>query len=163
MGAGKWGSEPVIWPAQAHDVKAAIRWLRANADMLKVDPRWFISFGNSAGGHLTSILATTEGVEYLKGTVGNYTSVPSRVALAVDWFGPSSFLHLDDDKAAVGPPQFPKDMQHEGVDAPESQLFGSDNTNQPDTDYRTLPFDNGTMGIAYTVRQLGIACVVRCC
>jgi len=126
---GQWGNESVFWPAQAHDVKAAVRWLRANADSLNINPNAFVSFGESAGGHLSAILATTNGVEFLEGTLGNYTSVSSSVQLSVDWYGPSSFLNLDKDKEAVGPPQYPTDLQHEGLDAPESELFGSIRTN----------------------------------
>jgi acetyl esterase/lipase len=53
-------------PAQIHDVKAAVRWLRANAARLKLDPNRLGAYGNSAGAHLVSILGlvkTSDGLE----------------------------------------------------------------------------------------------------
>jgi acetyl esterase/lipase len=49
----------VIWPAQIHDCKAAIRWLRANAKKYDFDPERIGVWGVSAGGHLVSLLGTT--------------------------------------------------------------------------------------------------------
>ena len=43
------------WPAQIHDVKAALRWMRANSDRLGIDPARIAVSGNSAGGHLVLI------------------------------------------------------------------------------------------------------------
>src|SRR6476619_4179756 len=39
-----------IWPAQLHDVKAAVRWLRANAGAHGLDPQRIAAAGVSAGG-----------------------------------------------------------------------------------------------------------------
>ncbi len=59
------------WPAQLHDVKAAVRWLRANADTLPVDPDRIIASGNSAGSHLALMLAATGDIADLEGDVGS--------------------------------------------------------------------------------------------
>ena len=47
------------WPAQIHDVKAALRWMRANAESLGLDPSRIAVHGNSAGAHLALMLAAT--------------------------------------------------------------------------------------------------------
>ncbi len=47
------------WPAQLHDVKAAIRWTRAHADALGIDPARIVLWGSSAGGHLALMAAGT--------------------------------------------------------------------------------------------------------
>lgn len=78
------------FPAQIHDVKAAIRWLRANAGKYDLDPNRFGVWGPSAGGHLTALVGTSGGVPAIEGNVGVAGS--SRVQAAVDWFGPTDFL-----------------------------------------------------------------------
>ena len=47
------------WPTNIHDCKTAVRWLRANAKRLQIDPDHIGVIGGSAGGHLTSLLALT--------------------------------------------------------------------------------------------------------
>ena len=59
------------FPAQIHDCKAAVRWLRANAETYGIDPERIGAIGNSAGGHLAALLATSAGVEELEGDGGN--------------------------------------------------------------------------------------------
>lgn len=62
------------WPAQIHDVKAAMRWFRANAAGLGVDPDKIAVVGNSAGGHLALMLAGTPAVAEFEGDGGNAAS-----------------------------------------------------------------------------------------
>lgn len=59
-----------IWPTQIHDCKAAIRWLRANAEKYHLDPNKIGVTGTSAGGHLVAMLGTTGEVPELEGTLG---------------------------------------------------------------------------------------------
>ena len=119
---GEWGTASVTWPAQAHDVKAAVRWLRANAGELGVDPCAFISWGSSAGGHLAAILGTSTNHPYLEGTLGDHRDVSSAVQLAVDYFGPSDLLYLSQD--VTDPPGTTNDA--DAVDSAASLLLGSD-------------------------------------
>jgi acetyl esterase/lipase len=58
------------WPAQIHDVKAAIRWTRANADRLGVDANKIVVAGYSAGGMLSLLAAGTNGHAEFEGAGG---------------------------------------------------------------------------------------------
>jgi hypothetical protein len=60
-------SAEAAWPAQLHDVKAAVRWLRARAGELGVDPGRVSAWGESAGGHLAALLGLTAGDPGLEG------------------------------------------------------------------------------------------------
>jgi acetyl esterase/lipase len=79
------------WPAQIHDCKAAIRWIRANAERLGIDPEKIGVWGSSAGGHLVSHLGTSGDVKQVEGELGT-TGTSSRVACVVDFCGPSDFM-----------------------------------------------------------------------
>jgi acetyl esterase/lipase len=78
------------WPAQIHDCKAAIRYVRTNAEKLGIDPDRIGAWGSSAGGHLVSHLGTSGDVKEVEGELGT-TGVSSRVACVVDFCGPSDF------------------------------------------------------------------------
>jgi acetyl esterase/lipase len=82
-----------IWPAQIHDCKAAIRWLKANAKKYNIDPEKIGIWGGSAGGHLVSLLGVSAGVKALEGDNGS-PGQSSRVACVVDYCGPSDFLGI---------------------------------------------------------------------
>jgi acetyl esterase/lipase len=98
--AGKWGAAPVTFPAQIHDVKGAVRYLRANAKKYNLDQDRFAAWGGSAGGHLAALLATSGGVKELEGDVGGNLDQSSKVQAAVDYFGPTDMLHIYDDIVA---------------------------------------------------------------
>ena len=70
------------FPAQIHDCKAAVRYLRANAKHYGIDPDHIGAIGLSAGGHLTALLATSAGVDELEGEGGN-PGVSSAIQAAV--------------------------------------------------------------------------------
>ena len=76
------------FPAQIEDVKCAIRYLRAHARELNLDPQRIGVWGGSAGGHLVALLGTTdEGAGF--DTSGGWTNQSSRVQAVVDLFGPT--------------------------------------------------------------------------
>ena len=58
------------WPAQIHDVKAAVRWTRANAERLGIDPGRIVVAGYSAGGMLSLLAAGTNGKKEFEGEGG---------------------------------------------------------------------------------------------
>ena len=59
------------FPAQIHDCKAAVRFLRANANKYGIDSDHIGAIGHSAGGHLVALLATSAGISELEGDGGN--------------------------------------------------------------------------------------------
>ena len=89
------------FPAQIHDCKAAIRWIKSQADKYGIDPDQIGVWGSSAGGHLVSLLGTSGDVSDLEGEAGP-TDVSSRVKCVVDFCGPSDFLTFPDNKVSEG-------------------------------------------------------------
>ena len=81
-----------VFPAQIHDCKAAIRWLRANADDYGYAAERIAVAGASAGAHLALLLGVSSGVEQLEGTVGKHLDQSSSVQAVIDYFGPSDFV-----------------------------------------------------------------------
>jgi len=75
------------FPAAVHDVKCAIRWLRANAAKYQVDPERIVVSGNSAGGHLSMMIGYSDN-QSLEGSGGN-NDVSSRVCAVVNFYGPT--------------------------------------------------------------------------
>lgn len=82
------------FPAQLHDVKAAIRWVRGNAAALAVDPAQIVAWGESAGGHLAMLAGLTGGRADLDGAVGDQLGESSAVCGVIDWYGPMNLLSL---------------------------------------------------------------------
>jgi len=78
------------YPAAVHDVKAAVRWLRANAAKYNIDVERIGVVGDSAGGHLVQFLGVTGGVARFEGDGGN-AKFSSSVKCVVNYYGPSDF------------------------------------------------------------------------
>lgn len=70
------------FPAAIHDCKAAVRWMRANAEQHGLDPERIGAIGLSAGGHLTALLATSDGVAELEGD-GGHAGFSSSIQCAI--------------------------------------------------------------------------------
>ena len=92
------------WPAQLHDIRAVIRFIRGEAATYKFDTSFIATSGFSSGGHLASIAATTNGMRTatvgtvtldLEGSLGNYTNMPSTINAACDWSGPVDLTAMD--------------------------------------------------------------------
>ncbi len=103
-------SGEAIWPAQIHDCKAAIRWVKGNARKYHLDPDRIGVIGTSAGGHLVAMLGTSGEVKSLDGKLGHFLTENARIACVVDEFGPTDLL-------AMG-------GSHVNPDSPESILIG---------------------------------------
>lgn len=85
-------TDKAIFPAQIHDCKAAIRWLRANAERHGYNADWMAVAGSSAGGHLALLVGVSGDVKKLEGEVGGNLDQSSRVQAIIDYFGPSDFV-----------------------------------------------------------------------
>lgn len=80
------------FPAQVHDCKQAVRWIRSKQEKLKIDPNQIAVFGYSAGGHLGAMLGSTDGEDGLEGpTTEAGSKFSSRVHCVVVGGGPCEF------------------------------------------------------------------------
>lgn len=128
-------SQDATYPAQIHDIKAVIRYVRANADKYQFDTTFVATSGFSSGGHLSSLAAATSGTTKatvgteeidLEGSVGNFTDYSSRVSVAADWSGPVDLLHMDYGKGMAMNP------------SPEQVLLGGVTKEDAPDKYRSL-------------------------
>lgn len=78
------------WPAQIHDVKASIRWMRANAGKLGIDPSRIAAEGHSAGAHLALLAAGTPDMPEFEGDGGN-AGVSSAISAVAAIYPPVAF------------------------------------------------------------------------
>ena len=123
------------WPAQLHDIRAVIRFVRGEAAKYKFDTSFVATSGFSSGGHLSSIAATTSGLKQtkvgtvdidLEGSVGDYLGESSGVDAACDWSGPVDLTAMDCGEHMTM-----------GADSPEDVLLKSKLSQEPDK-YRSL-------------------------
>jgi acetyl esterase/lipase len=77
------------FPAQVHDIKAAIRYLRANAPTYGYRADKIAIAGDSSGGHLAAVVGVTNGHRELEGTVGDNPNRSSSVQAIVSYYGAS--------------------------------------------------------------------------
>lgn len=82
------------FPANVHDIKAAIRWLRARADQYGYDARKVGIAGASAGGHLVNLVGTSNRHPQLEGKVGANTDQSSDVAAIVSFYGAANLMTI---------------------------------------------------------------------
>jgi len=113
--AGQFGDQQVSFPAQIHDVKAAVRWLRANADTYGLHAGRIGAWGSSAGGHLVALLGTSGDVDLIEGAVGLADGHSSRVQAVVDYYGPTDIVQMVPDGGGAA---------HDAFNSPESTLLG---------------------------------------
>jgi acetyl esterase/lipase len=120
-------SGEAIFPAGLQDIKAAIRWLRANSEQYQLDGNRIAACGGSSGGNYAAMVCLTEHVtEFDDFTLGN-PDYPCNVQAAVDWFGPTDFLKMDEQLAesGYGP------SNHCEANSPESRYLGAKITEIP--------------------------------
>ena len=118
------------WPAQINDIRAVVRFIRGEAKKYKFDPSFIATSGFSSGGHLSSIMATTNRQKQakvgsitidLEGNLGQYTNMPSFINAACDWSGPVDLTAMDCGKHITM-----------GKDSPEDVLLKSKLDKEPD-------------------------------
>jgi acetyl esterase/lipase len=117
------------FPAQIHDVKAAIRFLKANAPIYALDKTRVAVWGESAGAGLAALAATSGGVAALEDLSMVNTAENSRVQAVVDLFGPINFLTMDTEFAQLG---IQAATVHDTPGSPESRLIGAAIQTRPD-------------------------------
>jgi acetyl esterase/lipase len=115
-------SDEAIFPAQIHDVKAAIRFLRANTERWGIDPERIGVWGGSAGGHLSALAAVSDGIPELEGEGGN-ANESSAVQAAIPLAPPTDFLADWNEQSAFPP--------HPEVEDVIPALLGGDDREDP--------------------------------
>ena len=116
-------SGEATFPAQLHDVKAAVRYLRAHADQFGVDTGKVGIWGESAGAHLATLVGLTAHRPDLEGRHG-VVGPSSAVDVVVDWYGPTDMTTMPrqtfpPELAVILPPEFlvpPEDRLLAGLD-----------------------------------------------
>jgi len=119
------------FPALVYDAKAAIRWIRANAQTYRFDPNKIAAWGGSAGAYLALMLGTSAGVKKLEDLGMGSLDQPSTAQAVVSWFGPSDFLKMDEQLEESGLRPLPG-MEHSGANSPESLILGRKITEIPE-------------------------------
>ncbi|MFN8038373.1 MAG: alpha/beta hydrolase [Acidimicrobiales bacterium] len=119
------------FPAAVQDVKAAVRYLRANATTYGINPDQIVAWGESAGGNLAAMLGVTGGQASSQlddPSLGN-AGVSSAVQAVVDWFGPTDFLSMDSQQSST---KCTSPESHDPASSPESQYVGAAIQTVPD-------------------------------
>ena len=120
-------SAQATFPGQLYDLKAAIRWLRANAGKYNLNPDRIGVVGESSGGWASAMAAVSGDAPELEGNLG-VTGVSSAVQAAIAYYPPTDFLQMDTwalkpcDPAAGASPL--SAFCHDGPESPESRLIG---------------------------------------
>ncbi|WFE99702.1 alpha/beta hydrolase [Micromonospora sp. WMMD964] len=110
------------FPAQLDDVRAAVRWLRRQGDTVGVDRERIGVWGESAGGHLASMVALT-------GDDHDHSGVRA----AVCWYAPSNLLTMQSQAHPSGT------IDHDAADSPESLLIGAPLADNPEVGRAASP------------------------
>jgi len=121
-------SGEAVFPAGLQDLKAAIRWLRANAERFHLDPNRIAACGGSAGGNYAAMVALTDKVAAFDDPGLGNLDYSCGVQAAVDWFGPIDFLKMDEQQTETGLGL----ADHSGAHSPESRYLGARITDVPD-------------------------------
>ena len=90
------------FPAQSHDIKGAIRFLRANAGAYGYDASRIGILGSSAGAHLAALVGVTNGNEELEGDVGGNLDQSSDIAAIVSYFPATNLTSILDQSTPFG-------------------------------------------------------------
>lgn len=85
------------WPAQVHDAKAAVRFIRSNAATFQIDPNHIGAYGFSAGAQIAGVLGTSGNSSSIEGTVGDCLSQSSAVQCVAAFAGPFDLITLGDE------------------------------------------------------------------
>jgi acetyl esterase/lipase len=114
-------SGEAIFPAALQDVKAAIRWVRANSSKYHLDGDRMAAWGSSSGGNYAAMICLTATVTAFDDPGLGNPEYPCNVQAAVDWFGPTDFQKMDEqlEENGFGP------ADHGEANSPESRYLGA--------------------------------------
>jgi acetyl esterase/lipase len=87
-------STEALFPAAVYDIKAAIRWVKANASTYNIDTSKIVIAGFSAGGELAAFMGTTGNMPLFEGCDGN-KGIPTNVDAVIDIDGTLSFVNRE--------------------------------------------------------------------
>lgn len=87
-------STEALFPAAVYDIKAAIRWVKANASIYHVDTSKIVIAGFSAGGELAAFMGTTQNMPLFEGSDCN-EGMPTNLAAVIDIDGTLSFVNSE--------------------------------------------------------------------
>lgn len=136
------------FPAAVQDVTAAIRWLRADAAGLGIDPDRIGAWGLSAGGHLVAMAAVTADRGTLLAPEAPGAGPSGALQAVVSWYGPMDFGTMD--AQAVDPGGCPGEpVRHSPADSAESRFLGGAIPDVPDLVRAAAPasyLDGGAAG-----------------
>ena len=130
-------SDEAVFPAAISDVKAAIRFIKANAQQYNLNPDKIATWGDSAGGNLATLVGTSGDDVSLNGDNTENMAVSSAVNAVVDWFGPIDFLLMDEQFQAAG--VTPKMGLTSSPTSPESQYIGGNITENVEQTQKANP------------------------
>lgn len=145
-------SSEAQFPAQIHDCKAAIRFVKAKAGEYHLDKKKIAAWGSSAGAHLTALVGTSAHFKELEDLQMGNAQESCEVQVVVDWFGPAeSFLLMDEEliQSGKGVPD------HSEAMSPESILLGRKITEIPDLVKAASPMTYITKEVPYFLIQHG--------
>lgn len=117
------------FPAFVWDCKAAVRWVRANAEQYDLDHKKIAAWGPSAGGYIAAMLGVTADNPVFENPAQGNTEYSSEVQAVIDWCGPcGGFLNMDIEisKNEIGL------SDHNDADSPESRILGAQITSVPE-------------------------------
>ena len=116
-------SDTAQWPVQCYEAKAAIRYLRANASRLGLDPDKFIAAGMSAGAHMACILGVSADNKQLNGQLGEHLEETTKVMGVLALYPPTDFLSVSKDFDGL--------LDYYSEDSPVTQLLGESISTAP--------------------------------
>ncbi|MBT5053631.1 MAG: alpha/beta hydrolase [Gammaproteobacteria bacterium] len=117
-------SDVAQWPVQCHEAKAAIRFLRANAGALGLNPDKLIAAGMSAGAHMACILGVSSDHARLNGELGEHLEESTEVMGVLALYPPTDFLSVRKDFDGL--------LDYYAEDSPVTQLLGESITSAPE-------------------------------
>lgn len=125
-------SAEAVFPAALADVKAAVRFVRANADTYGFDAEHIAVWGESAGAYLSLMTALTPEAEELNGDVTDNAEESSAVTALVDFYGPVEFFKMQEEAEALG-----NTVNTDSDSSFESKFLGQAVAADEETTYKT--------------------------